>query len=172
MPLFSPASPQETCLLVPKTSDFLTAPTVMLLILGYVCCFTIPVRPINGDLDSFCVFLGYRTHRQKLSWLLIRDALHIFLQRAVQPHSKDRWSILPCHHLHDVAIKQLCDVSRGFLHFKKHWFHVVIVFWFKLFLESHPQKTYTSCYKYNFGDKSLLSDNTESSSVKSNDTTD
>lgn len=53
--LFSPASPQEICLLAPKTSDFFTASTVMLLILGYVCCFTIPVKTADGDLDSFCV---------------------------------------------------------------------------------------------------------------------
>lgn len=56
IPLFRPASPEEICILAPKTSDFLTAPTVMLLIFSNVCCFNIPVRPDDGDLDSFCVF--------------------------------------------------------------------------------------------------------------------
>lgn len=33
-------------------------PSVILLLcyLGFCCCFTLPVRPSDGDLDPFCVF--------------------------------------------------------------------------------------------------------------------
>lgn len=39
-----------------KSSDFPTAPTGMSFILGSDCCLTLPVGPVDGDLDPFWAF--------------------------------------------------------------------------------------------------------------------